>query len=178
VKRVLFVAALSAALVLLVRPEFSRYGAERRVGFATTAFRALLDRAVDAETARNVAAVGEVAMRTAADLPGDPRPWMIAGSSSLVTGRPERALEYYREGFATGERAEIDLNLGRAYEMLKRTDAANAAYVRSGWISPEILTTLPADVREPALREIGRLSGELASGRLDAPPPLPPEERR
>ena len=177
-KRLALAAAVLVGLVLLVRPELPRYAAERSVGFATTAFRSLLDRAGDPETARNVAAVGELAVRSAGYLPGDPRPWMIAGSSSLVTGRPERALEYYREGFATGERAELDLNLGRAYGMLKRTDAAREAYVRAGWISPEILATLPAQDRDPAAAEIGRLAGELANGRLDSPPPLPSEERR
>ena len=177
-RRLLLGAAAIAMLVVLVRPELPRYAAERRVGFATSAFRSLVDRVGDPETARNLAGVGEFAVQTAASLPGDPRPWMIAGSSCLVTGRPERALEYYREGFATGERAEIDLNLGRVYGMLKRNDAAREAYVRAGWISPEILATLPSDDRDPAAREIGRLAGELANGRLDAPPPLPPEERR
>jgi hypothetical protein len=169
---------LVAALVVLVLPEFSRYEAERRVGWATNAFRALLDRAGDPETAQNVAAVGEIAVGVAAKLPGDPRPWVLAGSSCLVTGRPERALEFYREAFATGERAEIDLNLGRAYGMIHRNDAARAAYVRAGWISPEIVASLSPDVREPILAEVGRLGSELAAGKLDAPPPLPSEERR
>jgi hypothetical protein len=178
VKRAVAVILLVAVLALLVLPEFGRYAAERRVGWATNAFRALLDRAGDPETARNVAAVGEIAVGTAAKLPGDPRPWVLAGSSCLVTGRPERALEFYREAFATGERAEVDLNLGRSYGMIHRDDAARAAYVRAGWISPEIVATLPADVRDPIVAEIGRLSAELSSGRLDAPPPLPSEERR
>jgi tetratricopeptide (TPR) repeat protein len=171
-------AVLLAALAVLAGPEIPRYEAERRVGYATAAFRTLLDRAGDPETARNLAAVGEVALRTTGQLPGDPRPWVLAGSSCLVTSRPERALEYYREAFATGERAEIDLNLGRAYAMARRQDSARAAYLRAGWISPEILASLPADARDPALAEIGRLAEELRQGRLAAPPPLPSEERR
>lgn len=177
-KRIALGAIVIAALVVLVRPEFGRYAAERRVGWATNAFRALLDRVGDPETARNVAAVGEIAVGSAARLPGDPRPWVLAGSACLVTGRPERALEFYREAFETGERAEIDLNLGRAYAMTHRDDAARAADVRAGWISPEIVATLPADVRDPIVAEIDRLAAELSSGHLDAPPPLPPEERR
>jgi hypothetical protein len=170
--------ALLALLAALAWPEIPRYGAERRIGFATNAFRALLDRAGDPETARNIVAVGATAVATTGQLPGDPRPWMLAGSSCLVTGQPERALEFYREGFATGERAEIDLNLGRAYAMLRREASARAAYLRSGWISPELLGSLPADVRDPIISEIDRLAEQLREGRLEAPPPLPEPERR
>ncbi len=176
--RLLRAAALLALLGALAWPEIGRYGAERRVGYATSAFRSLLDRAGDPETARNVTAVGELALSAAGRLPGDPRPWVLAGSSFLVTGRPEKALEYYREAFATGERAEIDLNLGRAYGMLRRPDSASAAELRAGWISPEILASLPAEVKQPLLAEIARLSAALREGRLREPPPLPPEERR
>lgn len=177
-RRPIAVVALLAALAALAWPEIPRYAAERRVGFATSSLRSLLDRAGDPETARNIAAVGGIALSAAARLPGDPRPWVLAGSSCLVTGRPEKALEFYREAFSTGERAEIDLNLGRAYGTLRREDSARAAYLRAGWISPEILASLPAAVKDPALAEIGRLSGELSQGLLAAPPPLPPEERR
>lgn len=177
-KRWVFGIALIAGLAALTGPEIPRYAAERRIGYATNAFRALLDRAGDPETGRNIAAVGELALRTASQLPGDPRPWILAGSSCLVTSRPERALEYYREGFATGERAEIDLNLGRAYAALKRDASADAAYLRAGWISPEILASLPEDRKGPALAEIERLTTELREGKLTSPPPLPSEERR
>src|SRR5207302_4337099 len=85
-------AAVVAALALLTAPEIPRYRAERRIGFATGAFRNLLDRSGDPETARNIVAVGEVAVAAAGDLPGDPRPWILAGSSHLVTGQPQRAL--------------------------------------------------------------------------------------
>ena len=170
--------ALVVALVALVAPEVARYRAERRVGWATDAFRALLDRAGDPETARNILEVGALALSATGALPGDPRPWMLVGSSFLVTGQPERALEYYREAFSTGERSEIDLNLGRVYGILHRADSESAAYVRAGWVSPEILASLPDAPRARAQAEIGRLSVALAEGRLDAPPPLPAEERR
>lgn len=170
--------AFAAALVALLMPELSRYRAERRVAYATNAFRALLDRAADPETASNIQAVGAIALASTGSLPGDPRPWMVVGSSFLVTGQPERALEFYREAFATGERAEIDLNLGRSYGMLRRGESERAAFVRAGWISPDILASLPEAARAPALAEIQRLSALLTEGRLDAPPPLPSEERR
>jgi len=176
--RALRAAALLAALGLLCAPELPRYRAERRLGLATNAFRTLLGRPADADTARNIAAVGEIAAASAGPLPGDPRPWILAGSSWLVTGRPDRALEDYREAFADGERAEIDLNLGRAYAQLQRAESAHAAYLRAGWVSPEILDALPPEVKQPLAAEIATLERELSSGRLEAPPPLPEQERR
>jgi tetratricopeptide (TPR) repeat protein len=176
--KLLRAAAVIAILALLAWPEIPRYAAERRVGYATSTFRSLLDRSAEPEAARNIAAVGELALSAAGRLPDDPRPWVLGGSSCLVTGRPERALELYREAFATGERAEIDLNLGRAYAMLHRTDSAAAAHLRAGWVSPEILESLPPGVKDPLLAEIARLSEELRQGKLAEPPPLPPEERR
>jgi tetratricopeptide (TPR) repeat protein len=171
-------AAVIGILAALVWPEIPRYAAERRVGYATTAFLSLLDRSGDPETARNIAAVGELALLTTGSLPDDPRPWVLAGSSCLVTGRPERALELYREAFATGERSEIDLNLGRAYALLNRADSAAAAHLRAGWVSPEILESLPPAVKDPLLAEIARLSEQLRHGKLTEPPPLPEQERR
>ena len=170
--------AVLGSLAALAWPEIPRYAAERRVGYATIAFRGLLDRSGDPETARNIAAVGELALLTTGSLPADPRPWVLAGSSCLVTGRPERALECYREAFATGERAEIDLNLGRAYAMLNRSDSAAAAHLRAGWVSPEILESLAPAVKDPLLAEIARLSEQLRQGKLTEPPPLPEQERR
>ncbi len=166
------------ALSALVAPELPRYAAERQVGFATAAFRSLLDRASEPETGAELLRVGQVALATTANLPGDPRPWMIAGSAFLVTGQPERALETYRDAFATGERTEIDLNLGRAYALAKRRESAEAALLRAGWISPEILASLPPAVKDPLLFRIEQLSQELRAGRLAAPPPLPEQERR
>ncbi len=176
--RVLATAAALAALAALVAPEFRRYAAERRVGFATAAFRSLLGRTGDAETASNILRVGQLALTAVPGLPGDPRPWIIAGSACVVTRQPERALENYREAFATGERAEIDLNLGRAYALASRNEDADAALLRAGWVSPEILASLPAPAREPVLARIAALTQELADGRLTAPPPLPEPERR
>lgn len=175
-----FVRAVAVLVLLgaLVWPEIPRYVAERRIGYATAAFRSLLDRSGDPETARNILQIGELALSAAGGLPGDPRPWILRASSYLVTGQPERALEYYREAFSTGERAEIDLNLGRSYALLKRKESADAAFLRAGWVSPEILGSLPPAIKNPLLVEIGRLSEELRQGRLAAPPPLPAEERR
>ena len=170
--------AVLAALALLVRPELARYGAERRLGDATNAFRMLLDRPADAETGRNLLVVGEAALATTGALPGDPRPWILGGSAYLVTNQPQPALDTYRDAFATGERSEIDLNLGRAYAMLGRRDNADRAFVRAGWVSPEILESLPDALKQKAAAEVQRLTRDLYAGRLTEPPPLPSDERR
>ncbi len=171
-------AASLAVLAALVWPEFRRYAAERRVGFATAAFRELLERAGDPGASANILGVGRLALSAVPGLPGDPRPWIVAGSAFLVTRQPERALENYRQALATGERAEIDLNLGRAYALARRRESADAALLRAGWVSPEILASIPAESRDPLLARIGQLSRELADGTLTAPPPLPEPERR
>jgi tetratricopeptide (TPR) repeat protein len=171
--KLLRAAAVTAGLVALLLPEFPRYTAERRVGWATAAFRSLLDRADDPETANDLVAVGQSALAVAKSLQGDPRPWILGGSAYLMTRQPERALENYREAFAKGERAEIDLNLGRAYVLSRRRESAEAAFLRAGWISPEILAGLAESVRKPLLAEIARLSEELRAGRLAAPPSPP-----
>ena len=175
------IAASLAAIVLigaLAAPEVARYAAERRVGWATTAFRAFLEAPKDPETQRRLPGLGAEALSTTESLPGDSRPWMIAASTFLLTGQPAQALELYREAFSTGERAEIDLNLGRAYAALARRDSAEAAFLRAGWVSPEILSALPEAERARLSAEITRRSEELARGRLLSAPPLPEEERR
>lgn len=170
--------ALTAGVAALLFPEFPRYAAERRVGSATAAFRGLLDRADDPATAGSLVEVGQSALAAAPRLPGDPRPWILGGSAYLLARQPEQALEYYRAALATGERAEIDLNLGRAHGLARRRESAGAAFLRAGWISPEILAALAEPVRMPLLAEIARLENELRAGRLAAPPPLPPEDLR
>jgi hypothetical protein len=164
--------------VWLVAPEIARYRAERQIGVATAMFRNLVDRAAQPEVAMDLLRVGAIARAAAPSLPGDPRPAMIAGSAFLVTGQAEPALEIYRDAFATGERAEIDLNLGRAYALARRRESSDAALLRAGWISPEILSALAPAVRDPLMRRIRELSRELAEGRLAEPPPLPSDERR
>ena len=170
--------AALGVLVWLAAPEIPRYRAERRIGFSTAAFRSLIDRVGAPGTAAELLAVGRLAGESAAALPGDPRPAMIEGSAFLVTGQPDRAVESYRAALATGERAEIDLNLGRAYMLGRRREAADAALLRAGWISPEILAPIGPALREPILSRIRELSAELAAGGLAAPPPLPAAETR
>ena len=71
-RRVATIAA-AALLAALAWPELPRYSAERRLGDATNAFRALLERASDPDTGRNLIVVGQAGLAVAGALPGDPR---------------------------------------------------------------------------------------------------------
>jgi cytochrome c-type biogenesis protein CcmH/NrfG len=164
-----------AALGAVLRPELPRYGAERRLRIASDAFQILLDRSQPVEDPVGaLGRVAEIAESVGAALPGDSRPWVLAGSAHLTAGRPERALELYRAAFdRAGERAEVDVNVGRARTLLDQIAQAHAAFLRAGWISPALLATLPAPVADPLRAEVARLEAELKGGRLKAPPPPP-----
>lgn len=170
--RALLAIAIAAAAL---RPELSRYAAERRLRVAAEAFRIMLTQPRSVEDPMGALdRVGALAESAAPRLPGDTRPWVLAGSANLTAGRPERAAELYRGATVRGgERAEVDLNIGRALALLARDAEARAAYLRAGWISPALLATLPPDVAEPVRAEVARLEADLKAGRLTAPPPPP-----
>lgn len=162
------------ALAAMLRPEVQRYSAERDLGAANAAFEYLLERPGDLQNASDV--LGRVSERAAAAarwLPGDSRALVLAGSCQLVGGSADRARDFYRRALETGERAEIHLNLGRAEALLRRPEVAQAAFVRSVWISPALLRAVPPGFVDPVSAEIGRLEAELRAGRLTAPPPIP-----
>jgi tetratricopeptide (TPR) repeat protein len=165
------------ALVILAAmvPELPRYAAERRLYHASTVLRAVFAQArAMADPGAAVAWAASVAGDAAGDLPGDWRPLNLAGSALLLGRQPDRALEKYREALALGERPEIDVNVGRAYASLGRNDLATAAFLRAGWVSPGVLASLPPSIGDALRSELSRLERELTSGRLAAPPPLPP----
>ncbi len=169
------VAVATAILVaLLVRPELRRYAAERSLSAANAAFELLLEHPSEIGNAREVLPrVALAAAAAARDLPGDSRGLVLAGSCELVAGNPDRALVLYRQALATGERAEIHLNLGRAEALLARPEAAQVAFVRSVWISPALLRAVPPGFVDPVRAEVERLEAELSVGRLASPPPIP-----
>jgi tetratricopeptide (TPR) repeat protein len=174
VKPALRVPAIALVLAAMLWPEVRRYVGERRLESANAAFEALLQHPTEVQNAADVfPRIGERAVAAARALPGDSRGWVLAGSCQLVSGNPERALAFYRVALATGERAEIHLNLGRAEALLARPEAAQAAFVRSVWISPALLRAVPPGFVDPVNAEIGRLEARLRAGHLRAPPPLP-----
>ena len=163
-------AAVLIAAALL--PEAARYRGERTLFRAASALRiALAGGAPDRPAA--LAWAGEAAAAAARDLPGDPRPLVVAGSARLAARDAEGALAWYARAFATGERAEIDLNIGRAAMMQRDLLGAQQAFLRAGWLSPQLLSELPEIARVPLQGEIERLVALLAAGRLAAAPPPP-----
>ena len=166
----LFLLALAASLP----PEIGRYTAERRLRRGTEEFRAALSSGGGADSGlllldRAALAGAEISK----DLPHDPRPLILAGSSHLLARRTREALDHYRRAFETGERAEIDLNLGRAYGMAGDRKKASGAVLRALWISPTLAASLPKEAANEFAKRIRGLEADLRAGRLQAPPPPP-----
>jgi tetratricopeptide (TPR) repeat protein len=172
--------ALRAALVAVVlaaalRPEFPRYHAERELRTATEALRFVIMHPQEiADPPGALERIAAIAQSCGLALPGDPRPPILEGSAWFVRGDFERAAEIYRSALAFGERAETDLNLGRALERLGRENEAHAAFLRAAWVSPLLLEAMLPDIAAAVSADLARLDAELRAGRLSAPPPLPP----
>jgi len=174
-----FAALLSIVLVAAVIPEFHRYAAERDLYFATALFGSMLHHQIpDASQASAFATAAETASRAADGLPGDSRPLILAGSLRLLARQPAAARVIYMRALAGGERAEIDLNLGRADEMLGNREAASAAILRAAWISPAIVSSLPENIQTLVQAAVKNDEELLHGHRLAAPPPLPPDDAR
>lgn len=165
---------LAGVFAWALAPELPRYLAERRLRPATDALRYLVTHPRDvSDPVGALERIEQIALSAAPGLPGDSRPWILAGSSRLAAGNPDRAVDLYRTALGLGERAEIDLNLGRALESRGEPQKAMAAYLRAVWIAPALFPALLPDVEVPLHAEYGRLLVELQSGRLRAPPPPP-----
>lgn len=165
---------LAAILAAAVAPEFPRYKAERFLRLGTEALRTLVRRPGEvADPKGALSRIEQLALAAAPALPGDSGPWLLAGSTRLVAGEPDQALAHYRQGLALGERAEIDINMGRAYEGLGNTEASRRAFLRAVWISPPLLNSLLPDVAREIRPEIDRYEELLRAGKLSSPPPPP-----
>ena len=165
---------LVAALAWALAPELPRYRAERILHVSTDALRYLVKHPAEIADPRGaLERIEQAAISAAAGLPGDSRAWILAGSSRLVASNADGALEHYRTALGLGERAEIDLNMGRAWEIRGDSQRAMAAYLRAVWIAPALFPALLPDVHAPLREEYVRLEEELRAGRLASPPPLP-----
>ena len=147
--------AVRAALVLLflgtlAAPEIRRYDAERNLRASEAAFDLVMKQY--SQIRNPVEVLGRIADRAAEvarRIPGDSRGWVLAGSARLVAGDGERAIGFYREALARGERAEIHLNLGRAYSLQGDNASAHAAFLRAAWLSPALMRAVPDSFAEP-----------------------------
>jgi O-antigen ligase len=171
-------AARGIALLLLAGtawPELPRYAGERALRYVSDGLTYVLKHPTGVgDPQKTLAELAARARAAATALPGDPRPWILAGGAHLVKGEPGVALERYRAALADGERSETDLNMARAREGLGQTEEAHRAFLRSAWISPRLLRVMLPDVAEPVRQELRDLEARLESGQLKQPPP-PPE---
>ncbi len=163
--------AAAAALATLLWPEVARYRGEREVRRGSDALRRALTGAAEAGPALDRAAAW--AARATPHLPGDPRPRLLAGSARLVRGKGLEALDFYRDALATGERAEIDLNLGRAHALAGERPEAQAALLRALWISPALASALPGALSKRMMEDVAKRENDLKAGLLTEPPLLP-----
>ncbi len=172
--KVAFVVMLSLLLTLALVPEFGRYASEHHLYRATAVFQLMLHE----KTAENPSTLFEVAASSAdaagKGMPGDSRPLILAGSLRLFARQPTEALAFYQKAFRLGERPEIDLNLGRTYEMLGDHPSASMAIVRAAWVSPAIIMQLPENLKAPVRAAIAQDEKMLRERRLAGPPSLPP----
>jgi len=98
---------------------------------------------------------------------------LALGSVHALRGERESAYALYARSVRLEERAESDLNLGRAALSLGRTDEASALFRRSVWILPRLLEALPPEVdREQLAVEIDAAAQALPRG--GRAPGLPP----
>ena len=172
--RVLRSLLLAAVLAGALAPEVPRYRAERMLRPSTDALRYLVSHPAEvADPKGALSRIEQIALSAAPGLPGDSRPWILAGSARLVAANAGGALELYRRALALGERAEIDLNIGRALESRGESAEARAAFLRAVWIAPALFPALLPDVALPLRAEYDRLVEELKAGRLASPPPPP-----
>ena len=173
--RLAWIVVALLALAAALGPELLRYGAERQLQRATAGLRLHVSGAAPARRPGAVPHwVATTARAAARHLPGDPRPLALAAAALLVAGRTEDGLAQYGEALTLGERPELMLNLGRAHALLGRTDAAQAAFLRAGWVSPAVLAWLPRPLQEAMRARIDREEAALRAGTRTEPPP-PPE---
>jgi O-antigen ligase len=173
---VLVAAGILACLILAraVWPELPRHAGERALRRVSEGLRFVLQHPTEVGDPQKVLVELAARARAAAVvLPGDPRPWVLAGSAYLVKGDPGLALELYRTALANGERSETDLNMGRAREGLGQPEQAHRAFLRTAWVNPRLIAAMLPDVADPIRREVQDLEVKLRLGQLRQPPPAP-----
>ncbi|MBK7975581.1 MAG: O-antigen ligase family protein [Deltaproteobacteria bacterium] len=168
--------AILVALGLLALPELPRYWAEHVTYRVRAQVGALFAPGARPPSPALVATVGTEAAFAARWIPGDARALSASAAAALVARDGRLALDRYRLAAAQGERAELDLNVGRAHAILDQRAAALAAFVRAIWLAPVLAPELPEAARPLVADEITRREALLASGAADALPPWPPPE--
>ncbi len=174
--RVRVALALGAVAVLIAAlgPELGRYAAERRLAVVTATLEGMAAGGRLVPEARPLLTeLATTARATAAADPSDSRGLVAAGTAMLLANAPAEALGHYRAALGRGERAEVDLNLARAYALAGRREEAEESLLRAAWLSPMLVMTLPSADRARVEGALADREARFRSGELTAPPPLP-----
>ncbi|MEO8459297.1 MAG: hypothetical protein ABI451_02105 [Dokdonella sp.] len=172
----MIVAARMVAIVvlgLLLWPELGRYRAEWLLADGNARLERVLRGATTGNDAMHMAdAARNEAQRAAVVLVGDPRPILQQSIALLLQQRGTEAIALLTPAIAAGERPELTINLGRARGISGDSTGASAAFLRTAWISPAAIATLPKAMRGDLLDQVKSLEADLRNGRLTAAPPL------
>ena len=118
-----------------------------------------------AERAELLSAAGARLGKAIALRPRSATALLAMGSVHALRGERESAYAVYARSLRLEERAESDLNLGRAALSLGRTDEAQGLFRRAVWIQPRLLDSLPAEVdRERLAAQIDAAAKALPRG--------------
>jgi tetratricopeptide (TPR) repeat protein len=110
--------------------------------------------------------------RTVALRPRSATALLAWGSVQSLRGEHELSYALYARSVRLEERAEGDLNLGRAAAALGREQEARALFVRSVWIQPRLLDALPPGERDAVAAAVASAEEGLTHG--GPVPPAPP----
>ena len=166
-------AGIIALLLLAVWPEFDQYRAEWMIAQADARLDRILRGLDRGDPAFQSAGTAAMQAHTAGSLlPGDPRPPLFESIALLLRHQGPAATAVLEAAIAQGERPELTLNLGRARGISGDAAGASAAFLRTAWVSPAALATLPVSIRSPLLEQVKVLESELRAGTLLAAPPL------
>ena len=158
-------------VLLLVVPEFPRFAAERRlrrITDATTVF--ATDPRMESVRTRALRRVlaDALALET---YPGDWRVPLAAANAALLAGDRDAAVASLQRALTSGERAEIDANLGL---VLHPSDESARLLERAAWLAPALSPMLEARTGLPLRARGAELERKLRDGSLrpgDLPPP-------
>lgn len=165
--------ALAALLVLSLRTEVGRYGAQIDLARCQNTLLALTDEPESPGRRQDLLDLREHLQRVRKALLWDPRPSFLLGSDALLQGEGAEALLRYQDSFAVEERPETDLNLSRAAMLAGDPQRAAGWALRAAWLSPALVPELPAESRAAVADLVGQLERELAAGSASAIPGLP-----
>jgi O-antigen ligase len=112
--------------------------------------------------------------RTVALRPRSATALLAWGSVQSLRGERELSYALYARSVRLEERAEGDLNLGRAAAALGRGQEARALFVRSVWIQPRLLDALPPGERDAVAAAVASAEEGLTHG---GPVPPAPSSR-